>query len=154
MGLWDTIKGWFNIGGVKVKLDGVPSAISKTGNQIGGKVNLTAKGDKHVNKMTYRLVLRRTTGSGEKRETKDHVLAEKVVPDEFDMKKDETKVLDFTLTYALEKALKDMGGVLGGLGKAAAFLSGEKDEYFITATCSVKGTAFSPSDWQRVVVGD
>ena len=44
MGLWSTIKGWFNIGGVTVKLKDVNPLVPKSGNTITGKVLLTTKG--------------------------------------------------------------------------------------------------------------
>ena len=85
MGFLDTIKGWFNIGGVKVKLIEVPGTVSKTGNDLAGKVELTSKSDKHVLKMTYQLVEEHTTGRGDDAETKTDVLGENVIDEEFDI---------------------------------------------------------------------
>jgi len=60
----------------------------------------------------------------------------------------------FQLNYSVEKSLKDMGGVLGAIGKLGAFAAKEKLEYFVIAECSVKGTAMTPSDKVEVMLVD
>lgn len=152
MGLWGTIKGWLNIGGVKVRIEGLNQVIPKDGSQITAKVNFTTKEDKHVNKVTYKFLLKKTTGRGEEKKTKEYVIAQHVLSDPFDLKASETKTLDLNLDYSLEKTLKDMGGVLGGIGKLAAFASAEQEEYFVVATADVQGAAISPSHWVAVTV--
>jgi hypothetical protein len=128
MGFWDTVKGWFNIGGVKVKIDGLNKSIPKSGFKLNAKVNLTTKSDK-----------------------KEYIIAESIQPG-FDLKANESKTLDMELTYNIEKSLADMGGVLGAIGKVGAFLSSDKEEYFVVAQADVKGAAISPSDWVAVKV--
>ena len=150
MGLLDTIKGWFNIGGVKLQLQDVPPKVSRAGSNIAGKVVLTTKKDKHVNKLVYKLVRRRTSGRGEEKETEEKVLAQNVVGGPFELKGGDSKVMDLSIPLALDKELKDMGGVLGGVGKIGAFASGEKDEYLGIAEADVKGAAFNPKAQQRV----
>jgi sporulation-control protein spo0M len=152
MGFFDTIKGWFNIGGVKVKIEGLNQVVPKDGSKLTAKVNLSSKSDKHVNKLTYKFLLKKSKGRGDEKETKEYVIAQRVLSEPFDLKAGETKTLDFDLDYSLEKTLKDMGGVLGGIGKLAAFASSEKEEYFVIAQADVKGAAFSPSDWVSVTV--
>ncbi len=152
MGLLDTIKGWLNIGGVKVKLDGIDGTLPKSGGKIAGKMTLTTKSDKTVLNVKYQFVLRRTSGSGDDKETKETVIAERVIDSPFDMKTGETKTLDFDLDYASQAEMKDKGGVLGGLGKMAAFASSEKDEYFVVALADVKGTPLDPSAEVKVTV--
>jgi hypothetical protein len=154
MGLLDTMKGWFNIGGVSVKIQGVNPMVPKTGNKITGKVVLTSKTDKQVKTMAYKLLRKRTTGRGQERRTTDYVLAQSGQDQPFELKKEETKTMDFTIPYCMEKSLKDMGGVLGAIGKIGAFASGEKDEYFVVAECGVKGAAFSPSASVPITIVD
>ena len=145
MGLLDTVKGWFNIGGVSVKLQGVNPMVPKTGHQISGKVLLSTKTDKQVKNMAYKLVWKQTTGRGNEQKSKEYVLGESALNEPFELKKDETKTLDFTIPYSIDKSLKDMGGMLGAIGKIGAFATAEKNEYFVRAECGVKGAAFSPS---------
>jgi hypothetical protein len=152
MGFWSTIKGWFNIGGVKVNIEGLNQVIPKDGNRITAKVNLTTKEDKRINKVTYKFLLKKTTGRGEEKKTKENVISQHDLSEPFDLKAGETKTLDLDLAYSLEKTLKDMGGVLGGIGKLAAFAAAEQEEYFVIAQADVKGAAISPSHWVSVTV--
>jgi SpoOM protein len=154
MGLWDKIKGWFNIGGVKVKLSEVSPTVSKKGNAITGKAILTSKSDKQVLGLDYKFNLRKTTGSGEEKKVKDIVIGEAHSTEAFEIKADETKTVDFTIPYSIEKTLADMGGVLGAIGKVGNFISGDKLEYTISVSASVKGAAFDTSDTMTVTVVD
>lgn len=154
MGLWDTIKGWFNIGGVKVKLRDIDPKVAKKGSEIKGRVDLVSKGDKHVLKMTHKFVLECTKGSGDDRETEETVLGKAVQEESFDIKTGETKTVDFLINYDIPDTLADKGGVLGAVGKLGAFASREKREYFVISECDVKGTAFDPSDRFKVSVVD
>lgn len=154
MGFLDTVKGWLNIGGVKVKLQDVNPRVSRSGSQITGKVLLTSKGDKQVLKLAYKFVMKKTTGRGEDRKVKDFTLAQVIREEPFEIKTGESKTLEFSVPYSLEKSLKDQGGVLGTVGKIGAFATGEKEEYFVVAECDVKGTALDPSDQVEVTLVD
>jgi hypothetical protein len=154
MGLMDTIKGWFNIGGVTVKLKDVNPLISKSKNTITGKAILTTGGDRTVLKMEYKFVLKKTTGSGEEKKTDEFVIGYTEAAESFEIKKGETKTIDFTINYALEKTLADMGGVLGTVGKMANWLSSDKLEYFVICECDVKGAAFDPNAELKVTIVD
>jgi hypothetical protein len=154
MGLWSTMKGWFNIGGVTVKLKDVNPLVPKSGNSITGKVLLTTKEDKQVVKLDYKFIMKKSTGRGNEKETKEFTLGETTFDQPFELKKEESKTIDFAINYSIEKSLKDMGGVLGGIGKIAAFASNEKLEYFVVAQAGVKGTAFGPSDRVPVQIVD
>ncbi len=153
MGFFDKVKGWLNIGGVKVKIEGLNPTVKKSENQLSARVVLTTKSDKQVLGLTYKFMLRRTKkGAGDQKEVKEFNVGTASSNESFEMKAGETKTIDFTLPYALEKTLADLGGVLGGIGKAASFLSGDKMEYYVTATAQVKGAAFDPSDTVYVTV--
>src|ERR1017187_1317816 len=115
MGFLDTVKGWFNIGGVKVTLEGVNPVLAKSGGKITAKVTLHSKTDKDVTKVVYQLVEKTTQGTGSERREHERPLAERVVAEPFQIKAGEEKTLAFDLDYGDVKELKDMGGVLGGL---------------------------------------
>jgi len=104
--------------------------------------------------MEYKFLLKKTTGSGEEKETKDYVIGSTDVTEPFDIKKGETKELPFTIHYALEKTLADLGGMLGTVGKLANWLSTDKLEYFVICECDVKGAAFDPSAKLAVKIVD
>jgi len=154
MGFLNTVKGWLNIGGVKVKLQDVNPRVSRSGSQITGKVLLTSKGDKQVLKLAYKFVMKKTTGRGDDKKVKDFTLAQVIQDESFEIKTGESKALEFSIPYSLEKSLKDQGGVLGALGKFGAFATGDKEEYFVVAECDVKGTALDPSDQIEVTLVD
>jgi len=154
MGLVDTIKGWFNIGGVTVKLRDVNPMVSKSKHEITGKAILTTGSDKTVLKMEYKFLLKKTTGSGENKDVKDFLIGYTEKTEQFEIKKGETKELPFTINYQLEKTLADMGGVLGTVGKVASWLSSDKLEYFVVCECDVKGAAFDPSAQVPVTIVD
>src|SRR5262249_15624331 len=120
--------------------------------EIPGKVVLTTKTDKDIQQVTYKFYLRHTTGEGEKRKTNDITLGESTYKEPFTLKPGETKTLDFKIPYSLSKGLEDMGGVLGGIGKVASFLSTDRKEFYVLATASVKGTAFGPYDQKQVQI--
>jgi hypothetical protein len=154
LGFLDTVKGWLNIGGVKVKLQDINPRVSRSGSQITGKVLLTSKGDKQILKLAHKFVMRKTTGRGEDKKIKDFTLAQVIREEPFEIKTGESKTLEFSIPYSLERGLKDQGGVLGAVGKFGAFAAGEKEEYFIVAECDVKGTALDPSDQVEVTLVD
>ena len=128
--------------------------VSKSGNQITGRLVFTSKNDKHVQKVDYKFYLEKTTGRGDDKETKDYVIGSSSHNQPFDIKAGETKSLDFTIPYSIERTLKDMGGVLGAVGKFGAFAVGTKEKYWVTAKCGVKGTALSPAAHLEVTVVD
>ena len=154
MGFFDTVKGWFNIGGVKVKLLEAPDKLSKSGSDFAGKVELVSKSEKHVLKMTYRLIEAHTTGRGDDKETKETVLGERVVEEEFDIAAGESKTIDFQVGYAVPERMRDQGGMLGTAAKFGAFAGGEKLDYEIVAICDVKGTALDPIAKKTVVMAE
>ncbi len=154
MALLDKVKGWVNIGGVKVQLQEVNPRVSRAANEITGKVLLTSKGEKQVLKLVYKFVMEQTTGRGEDKKTKEFVLGQSGRNEPFDMKTGESKTLEFSIPYSLEKRLKDQSGALGAVGKFGAFAVGEKEEYFVLAECDVKGTALDPSNKIEVTLVD
>jgi len=154
MGFLDTAKGWFNIGGVKLKLEGIGPTVPKRGNSLSGKAVLTTKSDKQVQKMAYKFMLKKTSGSGDDRHSHEYTLGQSSLDTPFEIKAGETKTLDFSINYTIEETLKDKGGVLGAVGKLAAFASQESLEYYVEAECSVKGTALNPSAKVQVKVAD
>lgn len=151
MGLLDKIKGWLNIGGVKVKLDVAPQ-VSRSQSELPGKVTLTTKDDKHVLKLNYKLIEERTTGSDDEEETEETILGQVTMSEPFDIKGGETRELDFVIGYAIKERLADKKGMMGAVGKLGSFAAGEELKYYVVAECDVKGTALDPSDKREVQV--
>jgi hypothetical protein len=147
MSFFAKIKQFFGGGTVKVELS-VPPQVEKAGRVLKGKTTLNALSDQHVLELTVVLNEEWTTGRGEEKETKEFELGKITVQKAFDMKKGEVKDFEFELPFELLKSnadqLKEKGGALGVLGKAAAFANAEKSRYFVVAEADVKGAAFDP----------
>lgn len=149
MGFMAKVKQWMGIGGVKVVLT-VPAQVEKSKGQIEGKLTVSSKSDQTVKALHVELIESWTTGRGEEKETKELELGKVEIPAPFDIKAGETKEFPFVLAFTLVKSnadeLKEKGGALGMLGKAAAFANAEKSTYDVKAGGDVKGTAFGPTD--------
>jgi hypothetical protein len=165
MGLWATIKGWFNIGGVKVLLWKYREPLSRANPFIPGAVLLKTKSPKTVLGLEIKVIeeFTKTEGEGENKRTKTEttILGSVKFPERdpgigypLELKPGEDREQEFTIHVALTERLQNAGGVLGGIGKLAAFVAREKVEYFLVAEASVKGAAFVTGDKQKLQVGD
>ena len=153
MSFFAKVKQFFGAGTVKLELS-VPPSVTKAGLQVPGKVTLNAVSDQHVIDVTVKLEEEWDTGRGEEKQTKTFELGKLTLAEAFDMKQGEQRVLDFVLPFELIKSnaddLKEKGGALGALGKAAAFANAEKSRYRVKAEADVKGAAFDPSDEKEI----
>jgi hypothetical protein len=161
VGFMDTIKGWLNIGGVKVKLSNVETKFPRNDNTMTGDVVLTSKSDKTVLDIEVEMVLEKSTGRGEERKTEKKVLgsfsfARNMIGSGFpmDIKTGETKTFTFVLPVSIPRELSQEKGVLGAIGKIGAFASNDKFEYYVKAEADVKGTPFDPTDKVTITVVD
>jgi hypothetical protein len=165
MGLWGTIKGWLNIGGVKVLLWKYSEPLSRSNPVITGAALLKTKSEKTVLGVEVKVIeeFTKAEGEGEDKRTKTEttVLGSARFPEQdpgigypLDLKPDENKEQPFTVRVALTERLQNARGVLGGIGKVAAWVAQEKVEYFLVAEARVKGAAFGPSDKQKLKIGD
>ncbi|MCB0401058.1 MAG: sporulation protein [Flavobacteriales bacterium] len=155
MGFLQNIKNKLGIGGVKVELQ-VPAQVSKTGETIDGVVKITSKSEQEVTEIKVKLIEEYTTGRGDDKKEKEYELGSVSVTAGFKIMPGETKAFPFTLPFDLIKSnadeLKEKGGALGALGKAAAFANNEKSEYHVEAEASVKGVMLSPSDEKEITL--
>lgn len=135
-----------------MKLQDVLKRIFREGGGVNGKILLTAKSDKQVLKVEYKLIEEETTGGGDDKETEETILGRSSLDNPFEIKAGEEKTLEFAFDFALKERLADKGGALGAVGKLGAFASATKQEYYVVAECDVKGAAFDPSDKVKVVI--
>jgi hypothetical protein len=148
MSFFSKLKQFVGAGTVKVDL-AVPPQVQKAGAQFAGSVLLNAVSDQHVLEVTVKLTEHWSTGRGDEKTEKEYELGKVAVAGAFDMKQGEQRNLEFVLPFTLLKSgndvLKEKGGALGMLGKAAAFVSAEASTYKVTATADVKGAALDPT---------
>lgn len=152
MGFFGKIKGWLNIGGVKVHLDGVPGQIETGAHTLSGKAVLTAKDDREVLSVTGQLINERTFKEDGEEQTEVDTLGSWAYPEGFEMKAGETKEIEFSIDYVLEEKLRNKGGLGGAVGKLGSFAMGNKDSYSVVIECDVKGTMLDPSDSKQLKV--
>jgi hypothetical protein len=153
MSFFAKVKQFFGAGTVKVELS-VPAQASKAAGQMGGTVVLNALSDQHVIDLKVTLTEKWSTGRGEDKETKEFELGATKVAAAFDMQTGENRSFEFTLPFQLIKSnadvLKEKGGAMGMLGKAAAFANAEQSTYEVKAVADVKGAALDPSDSKTI----
>lgn len=146
MSFFDTIKGWFNIGGVKVALQLDNKQISYSGHEIAGSVELSSKGEKEILSLTYRFLTRHTTGTGQARTVLDKIIAETVADVPFKMTPGEIK----TLRFAIPPEFYETGGVLGAVGKVGSLVAHARRSWHVMVVCDVRGTALDPMSMVEV----
>lgn len=153
MSFFAKIKQFFGAGTVKLEL-AVPPSIEKASLQVPGSVTLRALSDQHILTLTVKLDEEWTTGRGDDKEEKSFELGKVTIGQAFDMKQGEEKKVEFVLPFELLKSnadqLKEKGGAMGMLGKAAAFANAEKSKFKVSTEADVKGAAFDPSDEKQI----
>ena len=161
MGLWQTIKGWLNIGGVQVLLWKYTEPLKRSDPVITGAILLKTKTPKTVRGVEITFIEEYTHGKDDQRKTDTMVLGRYKVPDQgpglgypLELQPDANKEEPFTIHVALTDRLQNRGGMLGAIGKFGAFAAQEKLEYFLVATADVQGAAFSPSHKVPMKIGD
>lgn len=158
-GCLNAVKGWFNIGGVKIKFKDLDTNIPRAGTALTLSVELLARGERHVNAVHVKLVKEQTKKKEDGKQTKEKVLGEASQAVNVDLKAGESRVLDFQLPYTFEKGLKESmvglagGGITGGLASMAAdFATGTKEEYHLVAEADVDGALWEPADKKKVTM--
>jgi hypothetical protein len=155
MSFFGKIKQGLGIGTASVELV-IPGQVTRDSGQIQGKVALVAKSPQKVKSLKVSITETCTTGTGENRKVREYMLGETAVGDgnPFDLKAEERRELEFTLPFSLKlsssQALADKDGVLGALGKAAVFASGEKSEFNVKAVADLDGVALDPVDVRHI----
>ncbi len=155
MSFFGKVKQFFGAGTVKVELS-VPPGVPKASMQLPGRVSLKAESAQHVVAVTVVLREEWDTGRGAEKQTKTFELGKVQLAQAFDMQAGEERQLDFWLPFRIIQSnadqLKDKGGAVGMLGKAAAFANNEKSRYKVIAEADVKGAAFDPNDIKEIAL--
>ncbi len=143
------IKAFFGIGLMDVVLDVPVKTFKADDHAIVGTIRMTAKSDQRVKEITLKFEENWTKGSGDDKTTKTFDIGKMSWKEAFDIKAGETKDVPFELTFSYEKSMTDRiaerGGVVGGLGAAARFLSSEKSDFWLTATVDLEASTFDPN---------
>jgi hypothetical protein len=161
MGLWGRIKGWLNIGGVKVLLWKYSEPLRRADPVITGAVLLKSKSPRTVLSLDIRLVEEHTYKKDDQTKTDTTVLGRFRFPENdpglgypLEMKPGEDREQSFTLRVATVERLRDKAGVLGATAKIGAFLSQDRVEHYLIAEADVQGTPLDPSHKVKMPITD
>lgn len=161
MGLWGKVKGWLNIGGVKVLLWKYSEPLRRSEPIITGAVLLKTKSPRTVLSVEIRLVEEHTYKKDEQTKTDTTVLGRFRFPDNdpglgypMEMKPGEDREQPFTLPVAMVDRLRDKGGILGATAKVGAFFSQDRVEHYLIAEADVQGTPLDPSHKVKMTLAD
>jgi sporulation-control protein spo0M len=153
MSFVDTIKGWLNIGGVKLVLD-VPSSVEESSKKIKGKLVCSTKTEKKIKNIKVQLVEQYKTGKAETASTTSYTWGEKEISGPFTLKAGEEKVIEFELSFTPIKTdtekMAGQGGIVGALGKFGNMMDGTKSTFDITASASVEGGLFGATALKNI----
>ena len=150
MGLFSKIKKGLGIGTAKVELVDVPTQVTKSTEEISGKVTITAKSDQKVLSVRVAVVeLSTSEFNGQQREMKKDLAFAKL--DGFELKANETRTLPFTIQLVTggTMSVNIFGGTLsisGGTGLSSSNSVFSPIKYQIVAVADCEGVAIDPTD--------
>jgi hypothetical protein len=159
MGLWSTIKGWFNIGGVQVLLWKYTEPLQLSAPQITGAVLFKTKTDKTVTGLKVKVIeiVTKTEKEGDEKKTVTETedlgwvhfpTADPGVGYPLDLKAGVNGEQPFTVDVEIKSHLQNWGKV----GKLASWATGTKVENFLIAEATVKGAAFAATARAKLTV--
>jgi hypothetical protein len=161
MGLWGKVKGWLNIGGVKVLLWKYSEPLRRSDPVITGAVLLKTKSPRTVLSVEIRLVEEHTYKKNDETKTDTTVLGRFRFPESdpgigypLEMKPEEDREQPFTFRVAMVDRLRDQGGVLGSVAKAGAFFSQDRVEHYLIAEADVQSTPLDPNHKVKMPITD
>ena len=147
------VKKWLGIEGVKLELL-LPDEIDSRSEEINGKIRLYSLNTQTVKQIVIKFVERYSRGRKEEKTTDEYQLGEIYLTDTIEVPADKAVEIDFTLPFITVKSemdeLQDKNFVMGGIVKAAKWMSGVKSEFRIEAEADVKGTALNPFDKKTI----
>jgi hypothetical protein len=160
MGLWSTIKGWFNRGGVRIAIVETEKTFCLTDPILTGTVRLSTSSRRRVKNVEVTFVLQRTTGRGEERRTEEEVIGRYSITEllehsyPIEMKAGETRDEMFVIHVDPPDDLPDPDEEFGGSRRAALLLGSETREYYLVAKAEVENTPLPPTDRMTISVVD
>jgi len=159
MSFLKSFKDKMGIGGASVQLQ-IPDHVNKADNFVLGTIMLTTKSEQDIVDITIQLVESQTSGSGDKRKTKTHVLGETTLPSNFSIMPSDEKELEFNLPFQAYADLKDLGkdhegltgDIINTMGKLASFAGNVRIKHYVEVKVDVKSAWNDPSDKQTIVL--
>lgn len=149
------IKKFFGIEGVKLELI-IPEAVSAREGVVQGQIKFQSMNAQDVNYIKLVMIERYARGRGDKKMIDDYEIGIAEIDIDIDIPAEEAVFVDFELPFQLVKSgmdeLEGRNFFVGGIVKAAKYLSKVKSEYRVVAEAKVKGTALNPFDQKNIQV--
>lgn len=153
--MFDKVKQWFGIEGIKVELLLPETAMIKSG-VIKGQLQFTSMNAQTVQGIKLKLVEIYTRGRRKNKMTSEYELGEVMIFESFDVPAELPILIDFELPFELLKSeideMADKNFVLGGVAKLAKMTRGVNSEFRVECEVDVKGTRLSPFDKKTIVL--
>jgi hypothetical protein len=153
MNFFQKVKLWLGIGGAKVVLQ-VEKTMPKDSSQIKGSFVVSSKMDLVITTMKVEFEEDYESGTGDQKKKKTFTWGQQDFTTAWSIKAGEEKSFPFEFNISRplsqNQEMAEKGGMLGGIGKVAAFASGEKSTYYVKASIDAKGVGLDPSDRQKV----
>lgn len=153
--MFDKVKQWFGIEGIKVELL-LPEAASIKGGIVKGQLQFTSMTAQTVQGIKLKLVEIYTRGRRSNKVTSEYELGEVTIFESFDVPAELPILIDFELPFELLKSeideMADKNFVFGGVAKLAKMTRGVNSEYRVDCEVDVKGTRLSPFDKKMILL--
>lgn len=147
---------------VSVDLELPAATIARSSHRAEGAVVLAAGRDRVVQEVSCKLVMLETWDPALERiqnkslpvtsRRKETVVGEWIHRVPFRLRAGEKRRMRFELGFSIGRTMKEMDGMLGTLGTAAAYIQNEKDAFFLVAECEVQNGLASPRHQRKVVI--
>lgn len=147
--MFNRVKQVLGFVGIEVQLE-VLTDIPKNDTAVEGKVRVVAKADQTITRVLIKMTEHWERGQpGKDHQTREFDLGEVDIRETFEIKNGETREFPFKLIFqrrlSMNQQMSEKQGVLGALGKVAAFADNERSTYRVYAIADVKGAALDPT---------
>ncbi|MEM1322725.1 MAG: sporulation protein [Bacteroidota bacterium] len=153
--MFGKVKRWLGIEGVKLELI-LPEGVRAADGLIEGRIRLTSMDEHRVTGITVLLVERYSRGRKDNKLTDEYELGKIELEQDIEIPAEEAIEVEFQLPFEMMKSdmdqLQDRNILLGGVVKAAKWMSGVRSAFRVEAEARVAGTALNPFDKKTILV--
>ena len=153
--MFGKMKQWFGIEGVKVEMD-VPEEIIKQLGVVKGQLRFSTMKTQTVTAVKVTMIETYKRGRKDDKRIDDYQIGTVYLQEPFEIKAEESLVLDFVLPFELLKSemddFADKNFLTKGIASLARMTSAVKSEFRIEVEADVQGTRLDPFDKKYVKI--
>ena len=153
--MFGKMKQWFGIEGVKVEMD-VPEEIIKQLGVVKGQLRFSTMKTQTVTAVKVTMIETYKRGRKDDKRIDDYQIGTVYLQEPFEIKAEESLVLDFVLPFELLKSemddFADKNFLTKGIASLARMTSAVKSEFRIEVEADVQGTRLNPFDKKYVKI--